>query len=83
MTTGFSNLFANIGGLSSAYGLGVVKDKAGSFSWGFVGIGVLCLIGVALSIVLARMRKTALAAQAVPPAVVAGKPLAASSRGPT
>lgn len=61
--TGFSNLFANIGGLCSAYALGVVKDKAGSFAWGFVGIGMLCLIGVALSIVLARIRKGALAAQ--------------------
>jgi len=73
MTTGFSNLFANIGGLSSAYGLGVVKDKAGSFSWGFVGIGVLCLIGVALSIVLARMRTAALEARQMEHASVLGE----------
>ena len=63
MATGFSNLFANIGGLLSAYALGVVKDKAGTFTWGFVGISALCLIGVVLSVILARMRNNALAAQ--------------------
>jgi sugar phosphate permease len=62
MTTGFSNLFANIGGLLTAYTLGMVRDEAGSFTWGFVGISVLCLIGVGLSVVLARMRNRALAA---------------------
>ena len=61
--TGFSNLFANFGGLVSAYGLGVVKDAHGSFTWGFIGLGVLCLAGVALSALLARMRKTLLAAK--------------------
>lgn len=61
--TGFSNLFANIGGLTAAFALGVVKDQSGSFAWGFAGIGALCFVGVVLSIVLARMRKHALAAQ--------------------
>ena len=60
---GFSNLFANMGGLLTAYALGVVKDKAGTFTWGFVGISALCIIGVVLSTVLARMRNTALAAK--------------------
>jgi sugar phosphate permease len=60
--TGFSNLFANAGGLLCAYALGVVKDTDGAFTWGFVGIGVLCVIGVALSVLLARMRTSALAA---------------------
>jgi len=63
-TTGFSNLFANLGGFFTAYALGVVKDRAGTFTWGFVGISALCLIGVALSVVLSRMRKRALAAHA-------------------
>jgi sugar phosphate permease len=62
-TTGFSNLFANLGGFFTAYALGVVKDRAGTFTWGFVGISALCLIGVALSVVLARMRKHVLAAR--------------------
>ena len=60
-TTGFTNLFANIGGLLTAYTLGMVRDQAGSFKWGFIGISVLCLIGVALSMLLARMRNRALA----------------------
>ncbi|MEK7230500.1 MAG: MFS transporter [Pseudomonadota bacterium] len=63
MTTGFSNLFANIGGLLTAYTLGMVRDNAGAFTWGFVGISALCLVGVALSVVLARMRNRALAAR--------------------
>lgn len=61
--TGVSNLFANIGGFLAAYALGVVKDKSGNFTWGFIGISMICLIGVALTVVLARMRTRALAAQ--------------------
>jgi sugar phosphate permease len=64
--TGFSNLFANIGGVVTAYALGVVKDKTGSFTWGFVGISVICLVGVVLTVILARMRTRALAAQQSP-----------------
>ena len=61
--TGISNLFANIGGFLAAWTLGVVKDQSGDFTWGFIGISVICLIGVALAVVLARMRTRALAAQ--------------------
>lgn len=61
--TGFSNLFANVGGLMTAYALGVVKDATGSFTWGFIGIGGLCVIGAALSVALARMRDRALKQQ--------------------
>lgn len=61
--TGFSNLFANIGGFLTAYALGVIKDHTGSFTWGFIGISGICLIGVALAFVLSRMRSRALAAQ--------------------
>lgn len=63
--TGFSNLFANIGGFLTAYALGVVKDRYGSFTWGFVGISVICLTGVALAAVLARMRAKALSGNQV------------------
>jgi len=59
--TGFGNLFANIGGLTTAYALGVVKDQAGSFSWGFLGVSGVCLAGVALAVVLARMRRITVA----------------------
>lgn len=61
MSTGFSNLFANVGALTFAYSLGVVKDQAGAFTWGFVGISAACVIGVLLAWVLARVRKRALA----------------------
>ena len=60
---GFSNLFANMGGLLTAYTLGVVKDRAGTFTWGFVGISALCMTGIILSVILARTRNKALAAQ--------------------
>jgi sugar phosphate permease len=62
--TGFGNFFANVGGLLTAYALGVVRDRAGSFSWGFFGVSAVCLVGVALAVSLARMRRRALAAAA-------------------
>ena len=58
--TGFSNLFANIGGFLTAWAMGAIKDQSGSFTAGFISISVICLIGVALSFVLARMRTGAL-----------------------
>jgi len=63
MSTGFSNMFANIGALVFAYGLGVVKDRSGAFTWGFLAISAACLAGLMLSVVLARMRNKALAGQ--------------------
>ena len=54
-------LFANIGGLITAYTLGAVKDQAGTFTWGFVGVSGVCLAGVALAVILARMRQRGLA----------------------
>jgi predicted MFS family arabinose efflux permease len=59
--TGIGNLCANIGGFVTAYVFGVIKDNAGSFAWGYRGIGVMCLAGIGLSVVLARMRTKALA----------------------
>ena len=58
--TGFSNLFANIGGFLTAWAMGALKDQSGSFTAGFAGISAICLAGVALSYVLARMRTQAL-----------------------
>jgi sugar phosphate permease len=60
--TGFSNLFANIGGFLTAWAMGAIKDQSGSFQAGFISISVICLIGVALSLILSRMRSKALAA---------------------
>ena len=63
--TGVGNLFANLGGFVTAYVFGVVKDHAGSFAWGYRGISVICVAGVVLSIVLARVRRRALAGPAL------------------
>jgi nitrate/nitrite transporter NarK len=65
MSAGFSNMFANVGALSFAFALGVVRDTAGVFTLGFLGTSAFCVIGVLLAAVLARMRTRALAA---PPA---------------
>jgi sugar phosphate permease len=59
MSAGFGNMFANLGALSFAYALGVVKDTAGAFKWGFIATGAVCVLGIALAAVLARMRKRA------------------------
>jgi len=59
-SAGFSNMFANLGALIFAYALGVVKDRAGAFTWGFVGTAMACVIGIGLTVLLARMRRTAL-----------------------
>jgi nitrate/nitrite transporter NarK len=59
MSAGFSNMFANLGALTFAYALGVVKDAAGVFKWGFIATGAVCVVGVGLAAVLARMRARA------------------------
>jgi DHA1 family inner membrane transport protein len=61
ISAGFCNMFANLGALVFAYALGVVKDTAGAFTWGFIATSAVCVVGVALSAVLARMRRKALA----------------------
>lgn len=63
MSTGFSNMFANFGALTFAYALGLVKDHTGAFTWGYIGTSMLCVVGLLLTVVLARMRSHALAAQ--------------------
>jgi sugar phosphate permease len=61
ISTGFSNLFANIGGFSAAYLLGALKDRTGGFNTGFLSICGACLLGLALTFILARMRRKVLA----------------------
>jgi sugar phosphate permease len=60
-STGFANLFANIGGFVTVYALGAIRDHAGSFQWGFAGISAACAAGVVLAALLSRMRSGALA----------------------
>lgn len=65
ISTGFSNMFANLGSLTFTYLLGVVKDQAGAFTWGFVGISGACIVGLMLTLVLARMRNAVMASRSV------------------
>jgi nitrate/nitrite transporter NarK len=60
ISSGFGNFFANIGGFSAIYLLGVLKDRTGAFSPGFLAIGGACFLGLALTFVLARMRRKAI-----------------------
>ena len=64
IVTGFCNLFANAGSVAFAYALGVIRDRTGSFAWGFGVIGLACIAGVVLSVALARERRRAMPAPA-------------------
>jgi len=55
-TTGFSNLFANIGAFSTVYLLGTLKEASGSFLSGFLAVAISCLIGLVFTALLARTR---------------------------
>jgi predicted MFS family arabinose efflux permease len=62
LTSGWSNLWANVGGLSFAFGLGQAKDVTGSFAVGLYAMVGLCLLGLvgayALSVLLARAARS-------------------------
>jgi len=62
VAAGFSNFFANIGGFSSTFLMGVIKDATGAFKPGFLAIGGACLVGVILTLVLAKIRRSAIIA---------------------
>jgi sugar phosphate permease len=64
ISSGFSNFFANIGGFTTTYLLGALKDSTGVFKYGFFGISGACFAGLALTFILARMRRKALASVA-------------------
>lgn len=61
VSAGFSNFFANLGGFSSTYLLGVLKDSTGAFKPGFLAISGFCLVGLALTLVLGRIRRRTIA----------------------
>jgi nitrate/nitrite transporter NarK len=52
ISTGYSNFFANLGGFSSTYLLGWLKDNTGMFKYGFYTIAGLCFIGLILTLAL-------------------------------
>jgi sugar phosphate permease len=59
IATGFGNFFANLGGFSSTYLLGALKDATGAFRPGFLVISGFCFLGLALTLVLRRIRNQA------------------------
>lgn len=65
ISIGFSNLFANVGGFSAAYLLGVLKDRSGAFKPGFFAICGACFLGLALTLILGRMRRKAMGPMAI------------------
>ena len=59
-TTGVSNFFANLGGLTFGYLLGAMRDASGSFKSGFYTIAVVAVIGLVFTILVARERRNAI-----------------------
>ena len=76
LTSGWSNLCANIGGLSFAFGLGQIKDVTGSFAIGMYAMVGLCLLGLVgaygLSVLLARAARSARAPSPATPSLEPG-----------
>jgi sugar phosphate permease len=60
ISSGFSNFFANLGGLSATYLLGALKDATGAFKPGFLAISAACFVGLGLTFALGRMRRKAM-----------------------
>ncbi|BCB91271.1 hypothetical protein Psuf_085840 [Phytohabitans suffuscus] len=56
---GFGNFWANVGALVFAYVLGAGKDATGSFAPGWLAIGGLCVVALAATVVMARVRPPA------------------------
>ena len=54
--TGFSNFFANLGGFTFTYLLGLLKEETGFFKPGFYTLAVACVVGLLFTFVLERMR---------------------------
>jgi sugar phosphate permease len=60
ISTGFSNLFANIGGVAVTYLLGLIKDNTGAFRYGFYIITGMSVIGLIFTFMLSRVKHPAL-----------------------
>ena len=60
ISSGFSNFFANIGGFTTTYLLGALKDTTGLFKAGFFAISGACFVGLVLTFILARIRYKAI-----------------------
>jgi sugar phosphate permease len=56
---GFSNSFANFGALTFGYGIGALKDFTGGFRAGFYALAASCVVGLVLTMLLAKARSEA------------------------
>jgi nitrate/nitrite transporter NarK len=56
LTTGFSNMFANLGGFTFAYTIGALRDVTGSFQAGFIALSGACVVALVLTALLAWRR---------------------------
>jgi nitrate/nitrite transporter NarK len=56
ISNGVGNMFANFGGMTLAYLMGMLRDTTHSFNWGFYSICFLCAIGLILTYILQKMR---------------------------
>lgn len=63
ISSGFSNFFANLGGFSATFLLGVLKDSTGAFRTGFLIICGACLAGLVLTMVLARVKRNTISTE--------------------
>jgi sugar phosphate permease len=57
LSSGFSNMFANLGGLTFAFTIGALKDVTGSFAVGFHALSGACIVALVLTVLLATMRE--------------------------
>jgi sugar phosphate permease len=64
---GFGNFFANIGGFTLVYLLGVLKDASGSFESGFYAIAGLGIVGLVFTFILAKIRRSAVLTENIKP----------------
>jgi len=55
--TGFSNFFANLGGFTFTYLLGLLKEETGFFKPGLYTLALACLVGLIFTIVMEGMRR--------------------------
>jgi hypothetical protein len=60
ISTGFSNLFANLGGVAVTYLMGTIKDNTGAFRYGFYIITGMSIIGFIFTFMLSKVKHTAL-----------------------
>jgi nitrate/nitrite transporter NarK len=62
VSSGFGNFFANIGGFTSVYAIGALKDATGSFTLGFHILAAVAVLGAACTVTLGRIGHSAHAA---------------------